>query len=131
VVRGFTPSVSKLPSSTCQSSSHQFNQPTQPDPPAAGGGKLVFEGAPWNGSTLALIAAAKAHCELTLARTFFDATDRWAARGDLPAEALLVMGRVGALFGLWITEKGLAPVLEDGYMSGECLTGWLTRWLTE
>lgn len=33
----------------------------------------MFEGAPWNGSTLALIAAAKAHCELQLGRTFFEA----------------------------------------------------------
>lgn len=84
---------------------------------AAGGGKLAFEGAPWNGSTLALIAAAKAHCELTLTRTFFEALQRWSAQAQLPPETLAVMGNVAALFGLWTAEKGLADILADGYMT--------------
>lgn len=39
---------------------------------AAAGGRLVFEGSAWNGSTMAMVAAARAHCELGLARTFYD-----------------------------------------------------------
>lgn len=53
---------------------HPTNQPPETTP-AAAGGRLVFEGAPWNGSTLALIAAARAHCDLQLALNFYGALE--------------------------------------------------------
>ncbi len=39
---------------------------------AAGGGRIQFEGAPWNNSTVDLIRAAKAHCDLVLHKTFVE-----------------------------------------------------------
>ena len=57
--------------------------PKRPPPqPAAAGGTLAFEGAAWNGSTMALIAAARAHCELGLAQTFYDTLQVGAFLGD-------------------------------------------------
>ncbi|KAG2435906.1 hypothetical protein HXX76_007101 [Chlamydomonas incerta] len=43
---------------------------------AASGGRLVFEGAPWNSNTVDSIRAAKAHCSLVLHATFLDSVAR-------------------------------------------------------
>ncbi|GBF98378.1 peroxisomal acyl-coenzyme A oxidase [Raphidocelis subcapitata] len=85
---------------------------------AAAGGRLAFEGAPWNGSTLALIAAARAHCELQLALNFYAALQRWSSEGALSPVCLAALSRLAALFGLGRLELGLADLLEDGYMNG-------------
>ncbi|KAI8467455.1 MAG: acyl-CoA dehydrogenase/oxidase C-terminal [Monoraphidium minutum] len=90
---------------------------------AAGGGRLVFEGPAWNGSTMALIAAARAHCELGLAQTFFDALQRWSDERALAPEALAVLSRLAALFALGRLELGMAALLEGGYLSGAQAAG--------
>ncbi|KXZ49049.1 hypothetical protein GPECTOR_23g135 [Gonium pectorale] len=65
---------------------------------AAGGGRLAFEGKPWNDNTVESIRAAKAHCAYVLHRTFLDS--------------------LAALFALDTLERGggLAALLEDGFV---------------
>ena len=62
---------------------------------AAGGGRVAFEGPAWNGSALALVKAARAHCELQLGRTFFGTLEVRAA-----AAAAVVAGVAGVASGL-------------------------------
>lgn len=50
---------------------------------------------------------------------------RWAAERALAPEALAVLGRLAALFGLGLLERGLGDLLEDGYLTGEAWGGIL------
>ena len=43
--------------------------------------QVVFEGAPWNGSTVDIIRAARAHCEFVMLKTFLDSVQGLAAEG--------------------------------------------------
>eukprot|EP00879_Flechtneria_rotunda_P021197 GHRR01022330.1.p1 GENE.GHRR01022330.1~~GHRR01022330.1.p1 ORF type:complete len:634 (+),score=214.56 GHRR01022330.1:589-2490(+) len=82
------------------------------------GAKLVFEGAPWNSSTVAQIAAAKAHCEMVLLQTFMETVDQATSSGQLSASTLAVLGRCCSLFGLSLVEGGAADLFEAGWMTG-------------
>lgn len=78
---------------------------------------LSFEGAAWNSSTVAVIAAAKAHTEMVLLQNFMQMLDQ-ASNGALSPSTLAVMGRMCGLFGLGLMEAGVGDLLEGGWISG-------------
>lgn len=85
---------------------------------ACPGGRLVFEGEPWNGSTVELIRAARAHCLLVLHANFVDALRAAGQQQQLSVAALAALSRLAVLHGLSLLERDLAESMEDGYMSG-------------
>ncbi len=80
---------------------------------------VAFEGPPWNGNTVPLIQAAKAHCLYALHDNFVQVVRgmRSTVGGGVPG-ALEVLAR---LHGLCLLEQGAADLLEVGYMTGEQL----------
>eukprot|EP00775_Hariotina_reticulata_P005806 gene5807-6046_t len=82
------------------------------------GAQLAFEGSPWNSSTVAQIAAAKAHCEMVLLQTFMQTLDEARAQQQLMPATLAVLGRCCCLFGLGLLEAGAADLLEAGWLTG-------------
>lgn len=90
----------------------------------AGGGELVFEGEPWNETTVDLIRVARAHCSLAMHQTFVAAVEDAATKGGLSAPAASVLRRVAELHGVVLLEEVVADLLESGYLSGH-QAAWL------
>eukprot|EP00887_Chlorella_sp_A99_P006224 scaffold3.g6224.t1 len=85
----------------------------------AGGGRLVFEGAPWNGTTVDLIRCARAHCVLCLHKTFVESAAEAGALGALGGATVAALRRLVALHGVAVLEECAADMLEDGYINGK------------
>ncbi|EFJ46884.1 hypothetical protein VOLCADRAFT_92640 [Volvox carteri f. nagariensis] len=96
---------------------------------SATGGKLVFEGRPWNENTVDSIRAAKAHCTFILHQTFIKSIEQLeeaaaSTSATTPGQAVgsstaAVLRQLAALFALEQLERegGVAALLEDGYLS--------------
>jgi acyl-CoA oxidase len=82
---------------------------------AAGNGKFVFEGAPWNNSTVDLIRVARAHCCLVVHQWFVDAVAE--ARGQLSPQSAAVLATVAALHGVTLLCEAQADLLEGGHVT--------------
>ena len=63
----------------------------------AGGGKLRFEGPPWNDNTVDVIRTARAHSLYVLHKTFGDSVHQLQVRGPWPADSTAHLGRLGLL----------------------------------
>ena len=82
---------------------------------ASPNGCVAFEGPAWNGNTVPLIAAAKAHCLLAVHDSFVAAVrDMSGAGGGVQA----ALGTLARLHGLVLLEQGASDLLESGYING-------------
>lgn len=77
------------------------------------GGRVAFEGPAWNGNTVPLITAARAHCLLAVQDSFVAAVH--SVEGGSVQAALETLAR---LYGLVLVEQGAADLLEAGYIDG-------------
>lgn len=82
---------------------------------ASPNGRVAFEGPAWNGNTVPLIAAAKAHCLLAVQDSFVAAVRGMREVGGGVPEAMETLAR---LHGLVLLEQGAADLLESGYIDG-------------
>jgi acyl-CoA oxidase len=89
-----------------------------------GGGGLVFEGKPWNDTTVDLIRLARAHCALALHQTFVAAVGAAAAAGRLSRPAVAVLRRACELHGVVLVEEAVGDLLEGGHV-GAAQAGWV------
>eukprot|EP00884_Botryococcus_braunii_P015671 jgi/Botrbrau1/2788/Bobra.0125s0001.1 len=83
-----------------------------------GNGKIVFEGAPWNNSTVDLIRAARGHCDLVLHSTFISSVANLKAEGSLSPPTIAVLEKLVALFGVSTINNHAGDLLEIGYLTG-------------
>lgn len=88
----------------------------------ATGGPMVFEGAPWNNTTMDLIRLARAHCYFYLHQTMVESVE--ATANTLSPATVAVLRGLTALHGICIMEEASATLLEGGYMTGE-QASWL------
>jgi acyl-CoA oxidase len=84
----------------------------------AGGGQLVFEGAPWNNTNVDLICVARSHCCLFLHQTFVQFVEDAASRGDLSSSVLSVLRKLTELHAVTLLEEEAATLLESGHITG-------------
>lgn len=85
---------------------------------ASGGRDIPTEGPVWNGNTVALIRAAKAHGHLALVENFVRVL-RSGPEGLGCPKAAAALGRLSTLFALLAVEQHEAVLLEGGYLSPE------------
>ena len=75
---------------------------------------MVFEGAPWNSSATALIAAARAHCHLVMLDDFLNS--RRSAAGTMDEATNHVLAQVGDLWAVDTLCQGMGDVLACGIL---------------
>ena len=81
---------------------------------ASGGGAPAFEGGPWNGATVDLIRAARAHCAAVLAATLADTVAAASSDGRLPPPAARVLATLARLHALGGLVDGAADCVDAG-----------------
>lgn len=83
------------------------------------GSHLVFEGAPWNNSTVDLIKLAKAHCVYAMHQAMVArvAAMQHTTTTTLSPSCLAVMHRLTALHGIVCCNEAAADLLESGHVS--------------
>jgi len=84
----------------------------------AGGGQLVFEGAPWNNTNVDLIRVARSHCCLFLYQTFLHAVEDAASQGELSSSVISVLRKLTELHAVTLLEEEAATLLESGHITG-------------
>ncbi|EFN54271.1 hypothetical protein CHLNCDRAFT_36152 [Chlorella variabilis] len=84
----------------------------------AGGGRVAFDGEPWNNSTVDLIRAARAHVALYLHQNFVDCVEAAASQRALGAAASGVLRELMQLHGVVLLLEASSDLLEGGYCSG-------------
>lgn len=80
----------------------------------AGGGGASFSGPAWDGCTVDLVRAARAHCDAALAATFADAVAGAAGDGRLPPPAARALGTLARLHALDRVVAGAADLVDAG-----------------
>lgn len=98
---------------------------------SASGDRVAFEGPAWNGNTVPLIAAARAHCLLAVQDSFVAAVRGTAGVGGGVPAAMEALAR---LHGLVLLEQGAADLLEAGFIDGaqlQAIKGALYKTLME
>jgi hypothetical protein len=78
------------------------------------GGKLCYEGSPWNSNTASLIAVGKAHCHCALLGNFFDELDRAVAVHGLGLHERAALSRLGQLWGVQLVQSRLGEFILCG-----------------
>ncbi|GAB4820390.1 hypothetical protein N2152v2_007436 [Parachlorella kessleri] len=84
----------------------------------AAGGKLAFEGEPWNSSSVDLIRLAKAHCVLVMHQTFVEAVGRAASERHVGPDTALALKQLAALHGVVVLNEASGDLLEGSYITG-------------
>ena len=84
---------------------------------AAGGGALIYEGAPWNNTTVELIRVGRAHCALAMHQTFLESVEEAARSGKLSPNTLIVLRKLAALHAVTLLEEDCATLLEGGHVT--------------
>lgn len=82
------------------------------------GGAVVFEGSPWNESTVDLIRLARGHCSYILHETMVRCVKDAAVERKVSPQTLTVLQKLTALHGVCVLEEMMADLLESGYCSG-------------
>ena len=85
------------------------------------GGKLVFDGEPWNNSTMAVIKCAAAHSWCTVLQYFLDVLEELHASAKLPPSTLAVLNQCLLLFALTKIERHASELLESAFLAPEQL----------
>lgn len=85
---------------------------------AAGGGALIYEGAPWNNTTVELIRVGRAHCALVIHQTFLESVEEGARGGRLSPAAVIVLRKLAAVHAVTLLEEDSATLLEGGHITG-------------
>lgn len=90
----------------------------------ASGGQPVFEGEPWNGSSVDLIRAARAHVALYLHKNFVDCVEAAADQRKMTAPTTAALRQLVSLHGVALLLEAAGDLLESGYATGR-QAGWL------
>lgn len=88
------------------------------------GGAIVFEGAPWNESTVDLIRLARGHCSYILHETMVRFVKDAADGRKVSPQTLTVLEKLTALHGVCVVEDMTADLLESGHLNGR-QASWL------
>jgi len=80
-------------------------------------GKLVFDGVPWNNSTVAVIKCAAAHSWCTVLTYFLDALTEIQSNAKLPSATVSALNQCLSLFALTKIEQHAADLLESSYLT--------------
>ncbi|MEW5313953.1 MAG: hypothetical protein WDW38_005483 [Sanguina aurantia] len=85
----------------------------------AADGKIKFEGAVWNGSSVSLIRLAQAHCTQVTVDNFHRSLDALAgaAASPLPGPTVAVLRQLASLYATTALEANLSEVLSAGFIS--------------
>ena len=89
------------------------------------GAEPTVEGPRWNGNTVSLIDAAKAHCRVVLAETFLRAVE--GQRGTLADTNVHVLGRLAHLFVSDMVRESLAVLLASALVTGPAAAALVER----
>eukprot|EP00210_Caulerpa_lentillifera_P003885 g3712.t1 len=85
------------------------------------GGTLVFDGLPWNNSTVPVIKCAAAHCWYVVLSNFMDVFNDTQLTTELDPSTISVLTQCASLFGLTLVEKYAVDLLESSYITAHQL----------
>lgn len=85
------------------------------------GGTLVFDGLPWNNSTVPVIKCAAAHGWCVVFSNFLEVISDIQSTSSLSPAIISVLKQCASLFGLSLIEKSAIELLESGYLTAQQL----------